>query len=488
MIFGRPETFAIEVSALGAGPSGVDPVCAATWTALGLVVNDRNLFRNIRRGSESVSGALNWPAIYFARWLVHSWGQIYHTSAWPKPGTSRNARDVALALDEELADNYDVPDSLVDARDEFVQAHSLRSASAGAAMPDAWLSRDGDVVSLAWDDSSDGDIYFPISRGEADVPAADFAEATKGFVGWVRDLLVDAEIAEAAPDIELFDNWLGLYESPAGARAALVAETGLADERLEDLRKLAGVATDAELFDLPDAWFQQGTLADVRESPIAVAFRCVAPVVDEADLVRIRRTFVSAVRDSSSFEKLNELASTVPPPLRNLQDYVRGYRLARALRTRLGNEAHPLDIEALISKLGIHVTDLPLSDRAIDGGCVCDDRHGPAIFVNPMSARAASAWGRRVVLAHELCHLLFDRRHGRHIGMLSGPWAPPRVERIANAFAIEFLLPLQGIVETVGPIWDHPTDEHINALMKRYELSLTAVSEHVRNMRRRRNR
>lgn len=57
------------------------------------------------------------------------------------------------------------------------------------------------------------------------------------------------------------------------------------------------------------------------------------------------------------------------------------------------------------------------------------------------SPRATTPWGERMVLAHELCHLLIDRHQARPLKILSGPWAPPLLERRANAFAAELLLP-----------------------------------------------
>jgi len=44
-------------------------------------------------------------------------------------------------------------------------------------------------------------------------------------------------------------------------------------------------------------------------------------------------------------------------------------------------------------------------------------------------------------MAHELCHLLFDRWRARRLAVASGPWAPQDIERRANAFAAAFLMP-----------------------------------------------
>lgn len=49
-----------------------------------------------------------------------------------------------------------------------------------------------------------------------------------------------------------------------------------------------------------------------------------------------------------------------------------------------------------------------------------------------------------MAIAHELCHVLFHRNFGQALGIASGPWASPNLEREANAFAAELLLPSAG--------------------------------------------
>lgn len=484
MIAGRRETLAFEARALAGGPKDGDAAAQATWTALRIYVQNRNLFRNGSRDTHELSDDVKWPAVHLARWLVRSWDDVFHTGAWPWPATMRNARDIAVMLDEELLENFDAPDDVIDRRDRFVASHSLRSAAAGGAFPDVWLSRDGGVASIAWHDSMDGEIYFTLSHGEADVPAPEFAYAVRDFVAWVHELLTERCPEQARDDIDLFATWLDRFTGPEGARAALLAETGLGDGRWERVARLAGMEEPAlaEFFDLGESWFAKGTLADVRESPIAVAFRCASPTVTDQELVSIRSAIRLAARNTAGFEALEHLSRRVQQPMTERYDFVRGYKLAREVRRVLGNTADPLDIDALLKDLKVDILNLPLSDPDIDGGCVCDQQHGPLVFLNPHSTRAATEWGRRVVLAHELCHLLFDRDDAVGLGVLSGPWAPPRIERVANAFAIELLLPLAGVIKTVGKAWESTRDSDIQALMDKYGLGIIAVTEHVRNL------
>jgi len=490
MIFGRPETFAIAVNPLAGGPADGDPASGSTWAAMRIHVAGRNLYRNVNRTTRAVEEDISWPAVNLARWLVRSWSRLFHTGAWPTSSTRRNARDVAYLLDERLAANFDAPDDLVDSRDEFVAAHSMRAAAAGAALPTVWLSRDGGIISVAWRDSMDGEIFFTLSRGEEDVPAVDFAEAVRDFVEWVRGLLEERCPGEASRDIKLFSVWLEDFASVDGASSALLAETGLSQERCQRVARMAGLqqAALSDLFQLEDRWFAHGTLADVRRSPVAVAFRCAAPTVSDAELVSIRRQIIEAESNEQAAVALDDLARRVARPTRATRDYVTGYRLARSLRRVLENESERMDIESLLDDPSVGTVELALSDTEIDGGCVCDTHHGPLVFVNPQSKKAATAWGRRMVLAHELCHLLFDRHEAVGLGVMSGPWAPPRIERTANAFAIELLLPLAGVLETVGPAWENTQDDQVEALMSKYALGITAATQHLHNLADQRNR
>lgn len=491
MIYGRRETFAIEVRPLSGPPPEGDPAAAATWTAMRMHVAGRNVFRNVRRDDRQVSDHVYWPAIGLARWFVRSWNALFHSDSWGRtPLLFRNSRDYAAWLDEQLAEDLDAPDAKLDERDRFVSTHSLRAAAGGAAFPDLWFARDGAIMSIAWHDSMDGDIYFTLSRGEADVPARDVADAIRGFVEWVRDTLAREHAGDVSKDLGMLDDWLRWFSTPQAAIEGILSETSLLDDRWRKVASLAGVSDSSplELLGLNPEALAQGTLAGSECSTIAMAFRCSAPVLSDPDLVALRSFILDADRDESAFAKLEQLSRRVLQPLTNLPDFTRGYRLAREVRRVLGNEEDYLDIDELLRGLGIRVLALHLSDPELDGGCVCDATHGPVVFVNSHSSRASAPWGRRVVLAHELCHLLFDRDFGVGLGIVSGPWAPPRIERTANAFAIELLLPLAGIVHEVGRAWESLTDPKVERLMDKYGLGITAVTEHVRNMADARNR
>ncbi len=86
-----------------------------------------------------------------------------------------------------------------------------------------------------------------------------------------------------------------------------------------------------------------------------------------------------------------------------------------------------------------------------------------------------------MVLAHEFCQLIVDRRQAVPLGILSGLGAPPVVERRANAFAAELLLPLRGMVETVGWPWRTPDEDMIAGLMSKFGVGHTTCLERLVN-------
>ena len=111
-----------------------------------------------------------------------------------------------------------------------------------------------------------------------------------------------------------------------------------------------------------------------------------------------------------SFRGLLSLVEGISSHVDMREPWESGYRLARLIRRSLKLSTHDdLDIEKLILSLGVAVHDVDFSDPTIRGVCVGAPAFGPLIIVNRSSPDASGPSGRRITLAHELCHLLFDR-------------------------------------------------------------------------------
>lgn len=107
-------------------------------------------------------------------------------------------------------------------------------------------------------------------------------------------------------------------------------------------------------------------------------------------------------------------------------------------RLQLGDER--VDPEQILRSLAIPILRMELTELIDAIGC-WGPRHGPAVVLNTAGKRSKVAHGARATLAHELCHLLFDRNKALPMAEVLGGRVPYRPERRANAFAAELLFP-----------------------------------------------
>jgi Zn-dependent peptidase ImmA (M78 family) len=86
-------------------------------------------------------------------------------------------------------------------------------------------------------------------------------------------------------------------------------------------------------------------------------------------------------------------------------------------------------------------------------------------------------------VAHELCHILYDRGYGNSLAIASGPWAPPAVEKRANAFAAMLLMPRSLLRERIAHL-ARPltTPEDVASLARGLGVSYTSLLPHLYNV------
>ncbi|MGD0603595.1 MAG: ImmA/IrrE family metallo-endopeptidase [Streptosporangiaceae bacterium] len=105
-----------------------------------------------------------------------------------------------------------------------------------------------------------------------------------------------------------------------------------------------------------------------------------------------------------------------------------------------GDDTNWVDVESVVSRLDIAVSEIELSDVDIRALSVFGPTQRPHIFRNVRTRWGPGSAVKRFTLAHELCHLLLDREHGDELAIATGPWAPLAIEQRANAFAAAFLM------------------------------------------------
>lgn len=478
--FGNIDVFSIRLSPLAGAPEEADVSAAATWACMELWVDRRNLLEHSHETTRSVHEGINWPAIYFARWLVRNWKEFFCEQRWPLPGHWRNPLEVGDVLDKHLLDLEAVGDEtrideLLDERDRFISTRCVTAGTGGALFPELYLARDGDRFSVSWRTRTRSqESWFRQPDGEADIPAAAFVEVAIEFVSWCRAQVEGLAEPVAESDSHELGQWLDYVTSNEAAEDSLWGYLGFRpDARI--------VEPVARLLDLPRTWRETGTSFDASSTGVAVAFRALAPVLGPNDIVDLLTRLEEYGDAPEADQRLHEIRRALPSVSRDLADYEQGYFLARRFREYIDNTERYLDIEGLLRTWGVPIEEIRLGDPLIDGGALWSDSEGPLLFLNTASPKTQTSWGRRMVLAHELGHLLRDRNGSSSLRVVSTPWTPPLMERRANAFAAELLLPKRGVAATIGAPTTMPSDSDLNRLMRKFRVGRTTCERHVVN-------
>jgi len=153
-------------------------------------------------------------------------------------------------------------------------------------------------------------------------------------------------------------------------------------------------------------------------------------------------------------EHRGALDGQLPQPL-STPAYAQGYALARNVRAALGEPLNPLpDLKTLLEReAGVLVSMHAFSASSVRAVTAKETsvRAAAVVLAFPMTARERLL--RRVDLAHELAHVLFDApQHATDLWIDTADDAfSSSVEQRARAFAAELLLPLAAIEGAFGP-------------------------------------
>jgi len=220
----------------------------------------------------------------------------------------------------------------------------------------------------------------------------------------------------------------------------------------------------------------------------ALMFGSVSPQLGEDDVLAIAELLVSHSVSDRGDDRLS--ANTAPRPVASIgasMPWSHGYVMATewAEKTGLWRTKHSwVEIEKHLNEYGVSVRKISLRDRSIGAIAIASDGSRPLIATNTSNPRNQFLSGLRFTLAHELCHLLYDRQHGVELATISGAWAPYDVERRANAFAARLLMPdclLDRALAGTGVDIDRLDFEGTVAMAKRLRVSADALLNHLTN-------
>jgi Zn-dependent peptidase ImmA (M78 family) len=214
----------------------------------------------------------------------------------------------------------------------------------------------------------------------------------------------------------------------------------------------------------------------------ALLFGSVAPTISEKDVHTLAEVLLKQYSRTDRNKELDNLSMSIPPDEGALI-WEQGYDLAESLHDVLGVAGDWVDIRSMIRKFGINELRRELDDTNIRGCSIVGPEHKPTVVINKSSRYSTSAAAVRFTLAHELCHILYDRSHGKRLAIASGPWAPRSIEKRANAFAAMFLMPPYLIERARADSPDPITElEGAKAVALKLHVSTFAAIEHLYNL------
>ena len=478
------------------GGHGIDPDVALSWGGFQIWVEGKNLCTHQEEG-ERIDHA-HWYLLPLIEWFAREWNPLLHEERLP----ARNAADTAWASLRQTR----FPPPAIESEEGRASAwerawqgwwrrHAIRAAREGGLFPDVVLRRARDEIEISWGNSPSQGMpshfaFDTTEPGFASFPPREVAEPLYDVVSGAGEYL--ALCAPGSERVRTLNRQMRALKTP---------------HREERLGWLAGLGADAH--SVRQGWTRvKRHLAErhraVRSSMLvasgrsklvvegacqaALMFGTVAPDIRKEDVLKLADTMTAfhMPTDNLCTAPATSMCRAVPVDDSDGPPWFQGYRLAEDLHEELDNEfvaGDSVDVERMLASLGIRVVDLSLTDEAIRAVAIAGPRYKPGIACNARNRSNAHSFGRRFTLAHELCHLIFDRGAGQRLAIASGPWAPVAIERRANAFAAMLLMPTEVVRRAVlarsAPL---ESQDVIAAVARRLNTGFSATLNHLKNL------
>jgi Zn-dependent peptidase ImmA (M78 family) len=499
---GSTDVFAIRLSFSPDPDEGVaiDRDESASWGRLQLWVKGQNLCAHVDQG-EFIQG-VHWYMLPFLEWVANSWNPLLHEERLPNRNIGDNAVE-SLAITRNapaLASEVDISEWDQEWYD-WHQRHSLRAARNGGLFPNVLFRRLRDQIEVSWDGAlpagTPAGFRFNLAQGSEQLNPEDVAgplyDVTFEAVRYLRKFAPGSVRLESVyetllevpnsnqRDIRL--GWLADLPIPENATDRLKRRSAeqlkWSWERLtEVLQTLShGPALSAALAadDTP--------LVLVGSCQAALLFGSVSPKISESDVYTLGDVLIRQYSRSRSGDDALEILSEDVPADRGSQIWEQGYDLAESLHDVLNLTGDWVDVRQVLRRFGIQELRRDLKDTGIRGCSIVGPHHKPTIVINRSWRYSRSPAGVRFTIAHELCHILYDRSRGRKLAVASGPWAPRTIEKRANAFAAMFLMPPHLIEHAVADSPDPITElAGVKAVARKLHVSVVAAIEHLCNL------
>ncbi|MCP3736498.1 ImmA/IrrE family metallo-endopeptidase [Sphingomonas sp. RP10(2022)] len=448
---------------------------------LKLTVGGRILTQHQRDGQPR-RDHVTWYLLPLFEWLAEHWVDLLHEEefGWREGSTLAAAAIVPRVLAESIGKDDADAMARYDAAQAWRGRHGLRAAAEGGIFPDLYIRRFLDTIELSWSDVpalfAPDDMRFVSRPGYAGCAVGDVATPLWDALTYV----VDGGLG--LPDTEAErQRFAALQARLAEIRALTVVDFARARVAAPVLAAAIGELGAAVAADL----FQSERVADdvpavAAFAPAIAMYGGLSPTLGGADVGILSRLVLDAQQrgELPALAALVEDKGGVPRRSPALEGYTLAEDLLEEWDIERGTGA--IDIRALVARLDIAVHEHALETDSIRGVSLAGQGMAPTILVNTTSIFNRTDEGRRFTLAHELCHILYDRGRAKRLGLTSGPWVPAAVERRANAFAAMLLMPRSRVIEAFGAAYDDAVE--LRRVAGVLQVTPRALVEHLHNI------
>ena len=413
--------------------------------------------------SESEPKPVEWTWVDFLEHVAEVWGSLIAEQAYPfnwldeatHPGELWKVADRRWAKMGGTVADQEEPLLVA-----FDRRHNLSAAWKGIGLPALTWFRVGETV---WLCPEGGD---PIR--------ASFHECRSALVSLGNELADAYSASSNARVATAVSAWRGRGEVFRSHFPEIA--TGLSRDQILSIQGGQNASSYWEFSSTSD--WESGQVA---EGELLAAARMTAGILDTASIGRVVRD----IRRLSNriCEELDTLTAKTSAHVASVQArfaFEAGYCAADFFKvsSSITNQKY-VDIREVLGRLNVGLIDLDLGTNKIDAVAIWGTR-GPYVVLNSVRKYAENEKRTRMTLAHELCHLLVDRKGGLPFCEVLGGQVDDFVERRASAFAAELLLPRES-VEYDWRLWRDGFQDFLLMLGQVYGVSKSVACAQIHN-------
>lgn len=461
-----------------------------TWGSFQIWVEGQNLCAHREEGEYIES--VHWYLLPLLKWLAGNWDALLHEERLPAYNAGQDSftslratRFPPSALAEERQESWEAE------WQSWWQRHGLQSCRSGGLFPDVFIRRWRDLVEISWGHSTvagaPSHFRFLSPNGFARIKPEKIAEPLYDVIRSATDYLIEKD-----PESQILkgirEEIEAIRHTNRDRRLALLAGIG---EHYED--RLEGWNRVRSYFP-PVSEEVAASLFGANGNPLvltgtcqaALMFGSVAPTVSVGDAMTLAGWLVQLYSSGGSDPRLEKLSRSEPLDASDRPPWEQGYRLAEEFVEELGliqDGIEWIDIDRVYEMLDVGHNQVQIEDHNVRAVAIASPIHKTYSLLNTNHPTFLAYAGRRFTLAHELCHLLYDRSYGSQLAIASGPWAPRDLERRANAFAAMLLMPTELVLRAVGSLTVRiATLAAVRHVATALRTSPTATIEHLGNL------